>query len=156
MVPGLTVSPELSTDRGGAGTPTNYVLDSFAVLALFQREPAGREVREILMQAIADRSAVSMSVINLGEVLYLTERRRGPEAAGAAMACVEQLPIRIVDADRAGTLRAARVKANYRVSYADAFTVALARELDATVVTADPEFRQVEEIVPIRWLECSP
>ncbi len=149
---GPELSTELSTDRDGAVAPTNYVLDSFAVLALFQREPAGRAVREILMEAIADRCAVSMSVINLGEVLYLTERRRGAETAGAAMACVEQLPIQIVDADRAGVLRAARVKANYRVSYADAFAVALARELDATVVTGDPEFRQVEEIVPICWL----
>ena len=108
------------------------------------------------MKATTERLAVSMSVINLGEVLYLTDRRRGAEAAGAAMACVEQLPIQIVDADRAGTLRAARVKANYRVSYADAFAVALARELDATLVTGDPEFQHVEEIVPIRWLKRLP
>lgn len=139
-----------------SASPMNYVFDSFAVLALFQREPAGWAVRDILMEAIADRSAVSMSVINLGEVLYLTERRRGAEAAGTAMACVEQLPIQIVNADRACTLRAARVKAKYRVSYADAFAVALARELDAAVVTGDPEFRHVEEIVPICWLERLP
>ncbi len=132
-----------------------YVLDSFAVLALLQGEPAGKAVQEILEEAASGRVDVSMSVINLGEVMYLTERRRGAAVAGAALAYVEQLPVRIVDADRAGTLRAASVKANYRVAYADAFAVSLARELGAVLVTGDPEFREVEDLVSVRWLERS-
>ena len=132
--------------------PTSYVLDSFAVVALLQHEPGGRAVREILRDVVAGRAVVSMSVINVGEVLYLTERRRGAEAAGAAMAFIEQLPVRIVDADRAYTLRAARVKASYRVSFADAFAVALAQELGAAVVTGDSEFKVVEGLVPVRWI----
>jgi hypothetical protein len=31
--------------------------------------------------------------------------------------------------------------------------VALAKKLDATVITGDPEFRSVEEVVRIEWLE---
>ena len=38
------------------------------------------------------------------------------------------------------------------MSYADAFAIALAQELNATIVTGDPEFRSVEKIVDILWL----
>lgn len=129
-----------------------YVLDSYAVLALLQREAGGRAVLEVLREAATGRAEVSMSVINVGQVLYLTERRRGAEAAGAAMAIIEQLPIRIVDTDKVWTLRAARVKAIYPVSFADAFAVALAREIGAAVVTGDPEFEAVRELVLVRWI----
>lgn len=132
-----------------------YVLDSYAVLALLQGEPGGPAVLEVLREVAADRAEVSMSVINVGEVLYLTERRRGAEAAGAAMAIVEQLPIQIVDADEFRTLRAARVKASYPVSFADAFAVALARETGAAVVTGDPEFEAVLELVRVHWISRS-
>ena len=47
---------------------------------------------------------------------------------------------------------AAHIKANYSVSYADAFAIALAQELNAAIVTGDPEFQAVEKIVRILWL----
>lgn len=44
------------------------------------------------------------------------------------------------------------IKAHYRLSYADAFAVALAQKLDAVVVTGDPELKSVEELAHIEWL----
>jgi predicted nucleic acid-binding protein len=38
------------------------------------------------------------------------------------------------------------------MSYADAFAVALAQELDAPVLTGDPEFRVVERLVQVDWI----
>jgi len=49
-------------------------------------------------------------------------------------------------------LAAAHVKAHHPISYADAFAVALAQEMDASVVTGDPEFECVEELIPVVWL----
>ena len=49
-------------------------------------------------------------------------------------------------------LDAARVKASHALSYADAFAVATAVRLQATVVTGDAEFACVEELVEIRWI----
>lgn len=54
--------------------------------------------------------------------------------------------------DEKTVLAAAHIKANYAVSYADAFAIALAQELKATVVTGDPEFGGVEKMVDILWL----
>jgi predicted nucleic acid-binding protein len=40
----------------------------------------------------------------------------------------------------------------YPVSYADAFSVALARRNHGRVMTGDPEFKAVESEVRVRWL----
>jgi ribonuclease VapC len=47
---------------------------------------------------------------------------------------------------------AAHVKACYPVSYADAFSVALARRNQGRVMTGDPEFKAVESEVRVHWL----
>ena len=61
--------------------------------------------------------------------------------------------MRIVDADRSLTFAAAHVKANHTLAYADAFAVALAREMGGQLVTGDPEFRLVESLVSVRWIK---
>jgi ribonuclease VapC len=93
-----------------------------------------------------------MTVINAGEVLHATERRRGPNAARAAIALLDLLGIRVVDADRELKFAAAHIKAGHALSYADAFAAALARNLNAVLITGDPEFRSVESLVRVEWL----
>ena len=55
-------------------------------------------------------------------------------------------------ADRDRTFAAAHLKAHHKLSFADAFAVALAQEKSATVVTGDPEFKQGEPLIPVLWL----
>lgn len=129
---------------GGGIASANYVLDSFALLAYLDDEGGAADVEEILRAAETGRREVFMCVVNLGEVLYIVEREVGLEAAQRAVAIVDQLPVRVVDADRALTFAAAHVKANATVAYADAFAIALAQEMAAVVVTGDPEFRRAE------------
>ncbi len=137
---------------GSASERSKFVLDSFAVLAYLGDEAGAAEVAEILEAAAKVRAQVWMCVINLGEVLYTVEREAGLEAAQRAAAIVDQLPVRVVEADRSLTFAAAHVKANHTLAYADAFAVALAREMHGQVVTGDPEFRQVESLVRVRWI----
>jgi ribonuclease VapC len=66
---------------------------------------------------------------------------------------IDQLPIEVVEADRKLTFDAAHIKANYSISYADAFSAALAIARDAAVVTADPEFKKIEKFLDIHWLK---
>lgn len=47
---------------------------------------------------------------------------------------------------------AAELKARFAMSYADTCAVASAIEQNATLVTGDPEFRQVENLVRILWI----
>ncbi len=84
--------------------------------------------------------------------MYATERERGIEEATNRLADVRRPPITLVGVTEQRVLAAAHVKAKHAVSYADAFAIALAQELNAAIVTGDPEFQSVEKIVDILWL----
>jgi predicted nucleic acid-binding protein len=129
-----------------------YILDSYALLAYFQAEPSGAKVRDILKEAAAGASAASLSIISLGEIYYIVARKRGEEEAGAITEAISRLPVGLVDATKERVLAAARVKAQYPISYADAFVVATAIEFMATIVTGDPEFKETESRVAVLWL----
>ena len=129
-----------------------YVLDSYALIAHFEDEPAGEQVRKLLRTARAGRTKLYLSVINFGEILYTTMRERGEDKAEEVCLVIEQMPLSIVDADRDLTMEAARLKARHPVAYADCFAAALAVMKRAKVVTGDPEFRKFKEAVKIDWL----
>jgi predicted nucleic acid-binding protein len=129
-----------------------YVLDSYAVLAYFQAEPAGGKVRDILKEASSGRVAVFLSVISLGEIYYIIARKRGEEKAGAITEDISRLPVDLIDVTTKRVLAAAHVKALHPISYADAFVVAAAEEFSATIVTGDPEFKETESRAAVFWL----
>ncbi len=110
-----------------------YVLDSFAVIAYFENEP-GAEIVDDLIRRVPQNALLYLSIINFGEIAYDAEREHGDEALRKRLDDVRALPIAFVDVDEKTVLAAAHVKANYRVSYADAFAIALAQELNATVI----------------------
>ncbi len=129
-----------------------YILDSFALLAFLEGEPSADRIQVILQAAQEARAQVYLSVINLGEVLYITERERSLVIAQQVLAAIEQLPLELLDASQTRVLAAAHIKANYPISYADAFAVAAAQEFQATVVAGDPEFAKVMAIIQVEWL----
>ncbi|HRA55618.1 MAG TPA: type II toxin-antitoxin system VapC family toxin [Thermoflexales bacterium] len=131
---------------------SRYVLDSFALLAHLGDEAGAARVRAVLKAASLGRAQVFVSAINLGELVYITERERGLVQAQMALNAVEQLPIQILEATRERVLAAAHIKASHASSYADAFVVAAAQEMGATILTGDPEFRTVEGPVSVEWL----
>jgi predicted nucleic acid-binding protein len=122
------------------------------MLSYLGDESGAGEVQAILDAARQNRAEIWASIINLGEVLYVTEREETLEEAHRALGIIDQLPIEVVEADRSLTFAAAHVKAHHSISYADAFAVALAQAVDAQVVTGDPEFEQVESLVAVRWV----
>jgi len=129
-----------------------YVLDSFAVLSVLQAEPGAAQVRAVLSNAARRRARVALCLVNYGEVVYIIEREQGLTAAQTAIAAIDQLPIELVPADRALTLAAAHLKAQFSLAYADAFAAALARLRGATLLTGDPEFQPLSHLVRLRWL----
>lgn len=132
--------------------PARYVLDSFAILAYLQKEPGGRRVAEVLALARRKQADVCLCVVNYGEVVYIIERELGLTDAQTAVAAIDQLPIRLIDADRGLTLAAAHLKAHFAIAYADAFALALAQQQKSTLLTGDPEFRPLERLLSIEWL----
>jgi predicted nucleic acid-binding protein len=129
-----------------------YLLDSFAVLAYLNNEPGRQQVEAILEQAQKRQCRIYMCMINLGEVLYSVERRRGFIAAQKTLMLLQSLPIKILEVTNELVLEAAHIKASHPLSYADAFAVAIAIKQKAIVLTGDPEFESVETMVTVEWL----
>ena len=130
-----------------------FVLDSFAVISFFQAEKGSEKVKDILELAMANKVVACLSAINLGEIYYITTRRLGSNVAEELLDDIKRLPIRIEDASIERILDAGRIKAEYPLSYADAFAVSLGKELGMPVVTGDPEFKTLESLIKIIWLD---
>ena len=60
--------------------------------------------------------------------------------------------IKEIEAERSLVLDAAHLKAHHPISYADAFAAALAARESAVVLTGDPEFEAVQDLVEVGWL----
>lgn len=116
-------------------------------MALLRGERSAQRVRELM----AEGESI-MSSVNLGEVLYSLIRTHGTDIAGARVAGVRQV-VDVVDPDWALVEAAANIKANARLSYADAFCVATGERHEAPVATGDPEIlalRDAASVIDLR------
>ena len=129
-----------------------FVLDSYAILALLGGEPGGEEVARLMRRAEAEDASLMMTWVNAGEVSYIVERRWGRDRLLQVLAVLEATALKMVPVERELALAGARIKAVKALAYADALAAALAISTDATLVTGDPEFHLLEEMMSIRWL----
>lgn len=109
------------------------VLDSWALLAFLKGEEAAGRVEA---EWVAEGAAISS--INLGEVLYIRMRAAGE---GAAQEDVNEIRSRltVLDPSWETVEIAATIKAAGGLSFADAFCVATATQLNVPLLTGDPE-----------------
>ena len=133
--------------------PKAIVLDSWAIMAFFEDEPAAEKVAEIIAEAHEEQTPLFMSVVNAGEVWYILARRASEGDANRGIHELRQLGIEFVDADWNLAHEAAGFKAKHRMSFADCFAAALAKHKKALLLTGDPEFKQVEQDINIGWLQ---
>lgn len=130
-----------------------YVLDSYAIMAMLKEESGAMRVRELLQAAKSGDVILSMSLINLGELAYIIDRRWGSKRAQDMLAYLEETSIHMVEASKGRIFAAAYIKAHHRLSYADAFAAALAQEIDGILITGDSEFQSLADQIQIEWLE---
>lgn len=129
------------------------LLDSFALLAYLNKEANFERVKQILAVAQKSGDFVLMNEINIGETYYILFRKRGAQQAEYFLDTIlPGLPITLVSNNFESVIEAARIKAEYPLSYSDCFAVAKARRENAMIMTGDPEFKNVEHIVEIEWL----
>ena len=128
------------------------VLDSYSLLAYIEGEAEAEKMIEIFRVARDSGRDLLLSVVNWGEVYYITMREVGQERADEVAQLISTLPIQIVPADLDLTRQAAALKSKHKMSYADCFAAALAKSRKAELVTGDKKFRQVEGEVKIYWL----
>lgn len=131
----------------------DFVLDAWAILAFLQgEEPAASRVREVI-EGAQDRTArLFVSIINICEVYYRVGKTHSAKEADSVLTDLYLLPIEILSADDDTVLAAARLKMTYVLSYADAFAAVIAQQIDATLLTGDPELLSLKRFVHIERL----
>jgi ribonuclease VapC len=138
--------------EGDNNTNSNIVLDSFALLAYFCNEKGKTQVEYALKKAMDTGILLKMAVINMGEVLYITERERGIRQSQLVLSRIRHLPIEIYDIDEKLTLKASHLKAGYPIAFSDCFAAGLAEMSGSTLMTGDPEFKKLEDHIDIYWI----
>lgn len=128
-----------------------YVLDANVVLRYFgvSEGEGANKIRALFEQAERGQARLWMSVINLGEVLYILLRHVGETRARQYVRVLQHVAT-MVEADAAQALAAAEMKHKYKLGYADSFAATLAVTLKATLVSADPAFEKLGKT--LKWV----
>jgi len=130
---------------------TTRCLDACAVIAYLRQEPGAEVLKELIERPT---TFLAMHICNLGEVYYDFFRADGLTVAQTAWTNTLALPLELRrDADDVFIQRVGVIKVDERVSFADAFALALTERLNVPLVTTDHhEFDAVERKGHFRFL----
>jgi len=133
---------------------SQFVLDACALLAILKKEPGADKVISVLEAADKGTDSITINKINLLEVYYKVYRIQGKERANHIISEVKKRRLEInQEISDALFKEAGRLKATYKISFADSIALAQALILKAELVTADHhEFDTIEKNEPIRFL----
>jgi predicted nucleic acid-binding protein len=130
-------------------TAEYFLLDTSALLTLIEDEAGAERVEQVLTQG-----QVWLPWPVLLEATYITRQEQDEAEADHRYALMKQLPATILwEMDEPTLLTAARIKADHRLSLADAIIAAFAIQRNAVLVHKDPEF---EALVGQVLLEALP
>jgi predicted nucleic acid-binding protein len=123
------------------------IFDAYAVLCWMQGEDGSLYIEKLLERAESKSVEILISAINIGEVYYILKKSRKGDKADSFLLDARGggFPWQIMPATNGRVWEAAALKSRHRVSYADAFALALAIEFNAPLVTRDPEIVHASE-----------
>jgi predicted nucleic acid-binding protein len=137
---------------------TTYVLDASAILRFTDKEAGFDLVRRLFIQAAQGEVELLLSAVNWGEIVSALYKRAGGlyTLMNSLAANLAALPLTVVGADKELAESAAIFKHDFKVPFVDAFAGSLALRANATLVTADYDFKSVPsgilkvEFLPIK------
>ncbi len=132
-----------------------YVLDANALLSFVNDEPGAERMQQVLTSAMREDNPLLISVVNWGEVFYVSWERRGEEEAKRMMGAIARLPVEVVPADISLISKAAEIKSLHKIPYADSVAAALAELRQAILITSDHDFQKLGRRIQVHWLPRS-
>lgn len=128
--------------------PERFLLDTSALMTFIEDEAGADRVQQVL-----NLDEVFLPWLALMEIYYITLQERGQAEADRRYAMIKLLPVNILwTIDEPTLLTAARLKAMYRVSLADALIAASAVRQTAILLHKDPEFEALSGQVMLEAL----
>jgi predicted nucleic acid-binding protein len=130
---------------------TDYVLDTSALLAYIEDEAGADTIEALLTSALDERDRLYVSTISVVELLYISQREQGVQAARERLVFLQDLPFIELPVDKLSVSLVADIKARKPMSLADCCIAALAILHEATLVHKDPEYEQVaSEVIQLK------
>lgn len=131
-----------------------YVLDACSVIAYLADEEGADVVENLLVGNNTEKIDLLMHKLNFYEVFYDTWKSKSEATAMEVFKTIEDSPVEIIDSiSDELMIEAARFKANYRMSVADSFAIAAAKQQKAILVTSDHhEFDPVDKAGEVEFL----
>jgi predicted nucleic acid-binding protein len=129
-------------------SPERYLLDTSALMALIEDEPGADRVEQIISEG---RAVLPWPV--LLEIYHMTRREHGQAEADRRYALASKLKVQVVwRMDEQILLTAGRLKAEHRISFADALIAAFALREGTTLVHKDPEYDALANAIDMERL----
>ncbi|MFP5039558.1 PIN domain-containing protein [Parasediminibacterium sp. JCM 36343] len=124
-----------------------FVFDACALIAYFNAEEGGILVKEKLELASSKTIEIYIHKVTLLELFYDCLKRGGSVNVENILARLNKMPIvKVKTIDDDYIRKAAYFKANYRISFADSFVLALGNIYNAKIITSDHhEFDKIEQ-----------
>ena len=130
-----------------------YVLDSSALIRYIDNEAGANRVNAIIKSCVSGQAAVCMSAIQWGEVAGNIRKRMGVQREKAILGGILPSEVEIVSLNGDHAVRAAALRVDRKIAYADAFALDLAMQSsDCILVTADYGFKDVADLAHIEFL----
>jgi predicted nucleic acid-binding protein len=132
---------------------TAYILDSSALIRYIDNEAGAVRVREILRALVAGDAEVFISAVQWGEVAGNVRKRADATEQERVMSSLLPSEASIVPVSGERAVRAAAIRVDHKVAYADAIALELAMSFrNHVLVTADYGFKGVEDLARIEFL----
>jgi predicted nucleic acid-binding protein len=132
---------------------TVFVIDSSAMLRHIDGEAGVDRVEAIIQMVLMGDAEIQVSAVQWGEIAGILRRRAGALEEKRILQSLLQIDIRVVPASAERAVRAAEIKEDRKLAYADAFAIELAMDSpDHVLVTADYDFKAVADLVQIEFL----
>ncbi|MFZ5822469.1 MAG: PIN domain-containing protein [Chloroflexota bacterium] len=127
---------------------SRFVLDTSAIFTLIEDEDGSDRVEQVLRE-----SEAIVSWVALMEMMYISRQEKSEETALKRYATIKQMGITILwDANEPLLLKAAHLKADHRISFADAIVAATAIHQKAILLHKDPEYEAIRSQVEMEAL----
>jgi predicted nucleic acid-binding protein len=132
----------------GAETSPSFVLDSSALLTLWNDEVGAEVVEGILRSG----KSVYISFMSLMECRYRLWKNSSQSEANVFAQYLELLPLEIIWVTEIIFEKATEIKATNNLSVCDSWIIATAIANQAILIHKDPEFEQVKDQVQLKAL----
>jgi PIN domain nuclease of toxin-antitoxin system len=132
---------------------TVYVMDSSAVLRYIDKEAGADHVIAIFKMCVRSQAEARMSAVQWGEIAGNLRRKVGALNQNRILESLIPLELEIIPASGERAVRAAELRVDRKISYADAFALELAMtSADHVLITADYDFKTVADLARIEFL----